>query len=54
MILRSPIHQMSSLLEIVKHSKTEEDREEIMGFLNTSVDNAVFDVREFTEMGHAE
>ncbi|MGB3142974.1 MAG: HAMP domain-containing sensor histidine kinase [Maribacter sp.] len=38
--LRSPIHQMSSLLDIVKHSNTDEDREEIMGFLNTSVDNA--------------
>jgi len=38
--LRSPIHQLSSLLKIVKQSKTEEERNEIMAFVDDSVNNA--------------
>ena len=38
--LRNPIHQISSLLEVVDYSDSEQERKEVMGYLNKSVANA--------------
>ena len=38
--LRSPVHQMASLLNFIEYSKSEEDRKEIMGYMKKSVNNA--------------
>jgi len=38
--LRNPIHQISSLLDILAHSNTEKERAEIMSYVNASVSNA--------------
>jgi signal transduction histidine kinase len=38
--LRNPIQQISSLLDLLAYSKTDSERDEIMGFVNKSVGNA--------------
>lgn len=38
--LRTPIHQIASLLDVVKDTETEKERNEVMAYLNKSVSNA--------------